>query len=218
MTPRVTYDGDIILEITRREQRARPGHATSPARTCRRSSRARCTTKLRLRDGESNLLAGLLREDERKSLTGFPGVMRLPIVKQLFSANDNTIKQTDIVMLLTPRIIRTHDLRAQDLSPIYIGTQSNMSLTGPPATIGGAPEPVRAAAGRSARRAMPGDADRAVDRAGGAADAAVRRTQPPAAPVLPTGSTQRPSSRRAARRFPAWCRRRRRRRRRRRAT
>src|SRR6185503_12098398 len=54
--------------------------------------------------------------------------------------NDNTIKQTDIVMLLTPRIIRTHDLSARDLSPIYIGTQSNMSLTGPPATIG-APEP-----------------------------------------------------------------------------
>ena len=97
------------------------------------------TTKLRLRDGESNLLAGLLREDERKSLTGFPGILRLPIVKQLFSNNENTIRQTDIVMLLTPRIIRTHELRAQDLSPIYIGTQSNMSLTGPPATIGGPP-------------------------------------------------------------------------------
>ncbi len=44
----------------------------------------------------------------------------------MFSANDNTIKQTDIVMLLTPRIIRTHELTADDLSPIYIGTQSNM--------------------------------------------------------------------------------------------
>ena len=36
------------------------------------------TTKLRLRDGESNLLAGLLREDERRSLSGFPGLIRLP--------------------------------------------------------------------------------------------------------------------------------------------
>ena len=34
-------------------------------------------------------------------------------------------------MLLTPRIVRTHELTAQDLSPIYIGTQSNMSLGGP---------------------------------------------------------------------------------------
>ena len=134
-----------------REQRARPGHRTSPARTCRRSSRARCQTKLRLRDGESNLLAGLLREDERKSLTGFPGIMRLPIVKQLFSNNDSVIKQTDIVMLLTPRIMRTHELRASDLSPIYIGTQSNMALTGPPVTIGGAARTGAASASRRTR-------------------------------------------------------------------
>ena len=68
------------------------------------------TTRLRLRDGESNLLAGLLREDERKSLTGFPGAIHVPILKQLFSANDNQIAQTDIVMLLTPHIVRTHEL------------------------------------------------------------------------------------------------------------
>src|SRR4029453_11853066 len=139
MTPRVTYDGDIILEITL-ENSARGQDTNIAGQNLPSFFSRKVQTKLRLRDGESNLLAGLLREDERKSLKGFPGVMRLPVVKQLFSANDNTIKQTDIVMLLTPRIIRTHDLRARDLSPIYIGTQSNMALTGPPATIGG-PEP-----------------------------------------------------------------------------
>ena len=50
-------------------------------------------TKLRLRDGESNLLAGLLREDERRSLRGFPGVLRLPVVRQLFSSNDEAIRK-----------------------------------------------------------------------------------------------------------------------------
>ena len=121
--------------------------------------------------------------------------MRLPIVQQLFSDNDNTIRQTDIVMLLTPRIIRTHELRAQDLSPIYIGTQSNMSLTGPPATIGGAPRARSAAAQpRRRRRATPPARRRrrhtppvAPHRA-----AVSRRRSRPAAPVLPTGSTQQP--------------------------
>ena len=75
------------------------------------------TTKLRLRDGESNLLAGLLREDERRPLTGFPGAIHLPVLKQLFSSNDNPIEQTDIVMLLTPRIVRTHELTQSDLQP-----------------------------------------------------------------------------------------------------
>ena len=141
MTPRVTYDGDIILEITL-ENSARGQDTNIAGQNLPSFFSRKVQTKLRLRDGESNLLAGLLREDERRSLTGFPGVMRLPIVRQLFSNNDTNIKQTDIVMLLTPRIIRTHDLTANDLSPIYIGTQSNMALTGPPVTIGGSePEP-----------------------------------------------------------------------------
>ena len=140
MTPRVTYDGDVFLEITV-ENSARGQDTNIAGQNLPSFFSRKVQTKLRLRDGESNLLAGLLREDERQSLKGFPGIMRLPVVRQLFSANDNTVKQTDIVMLLTPRIIRTHDLRAQDLSPIYIGTQSNMSLTGPPATILGPPEP-----------------------------------------------------------------------------
>ena len=136
MTPRVTYDGDVILDITvensSRGQDLLVGDQNLPSFFSRK-----VTTKLRLRDGESNLLAGLLREDERRSLRGFPGVMRLPIVKQLFSDNDKNIRQTDIVMLLTPRIVRTHELRASDLSPIYIGTQANMTLGGPPAVMGG---------------------------------------------------------------------------------
>src|SRR6185436_1816295 len=93
------------------------------------------TTKLRLREGESTLLAGLLREDERKLLTGFPGILRLPIIKQLFSSNDQNVQQTDIVMLLTPRIVRTHELTPEDVSPIFIGTQTNLGLNGPPPLI-----------------------------------------------------------------------------------
>ncbi|HEX6161754.1 MAG TPA: cohesin domain-containing protein, partial [Vicinamibacterales bacterium] len=97
-------------------------------------------------------------------------------------------------------------LRAQDLSPIYIGTQSNMSLTGPPATIGGGviePDPAAAAAMPIAPGAIapaaPGTAQPGTPTAPSAAPIAPPSpattqptTQPPAAPVLPTGSTQRP--------------------------
>ncbi len=194
LTPRVTYDNDIILEITI-DLSGRGQDTNIAGQNLPSFSTRKVGTKLRLRDGESNLLAGLLREDERKSLTGFPGVMRLPIVRQLFSNNDTNIKQTDIVMLLTPRIVRTHELRAQDLSPIYIGTQSNMSLTGPPATIGGTPEPEAAAPTPQAPLA-PGVAPSPV-MAGNVAPATPAAPspgspQPPAAPVLPTGSTQQP--------------------------
>jgi general secretion pathway protein D len=90
------------------------------------------TTVLRLREGESSLLAGLLREDQRKLLSGFPFLLRVPVIKQLFSNNDTNVTQSDIVMLLTPRIVRTHELTPQDVGPIRIGTQANLGLSGPP--------------------------------------------------------------------------------------
>jgi general secretion pathway protein D len=46
------------------------------------------------------------------------------------------VEQSDVVMLLTPRIVRTREFSAQDLGPIYIGTQSNLGLSGPPPLIG----------------------------------------------------------------------------------
>ncbi|MCC7034973.1 MAG: hypothetical protein IT179_19280 [Acidobacteria bacterium] len=145
MTPRVTYEGEIILELSV-ESSARGQDTNIAGQNLPSFLSRKVVTKLRLRDGESNLLAGLLREDERRSLRGFPGILRLPLVRQLFSANDESIRQSDIVMLLTPRIIRTHELTATDLSPIYVGTQSNMALGGPPPLISvGGTEPPPAA-------------------------------------------------------------------------
>ena len=64
---------------------------------------------------------------------------RYQVLKHLFAASDDTIAQTDIVMLLTPRIIRTHEYTARDLSPIYVGTNQNFGLTGPPPLIAAPP-------------------------------------------------------------------------------
>jgi general secretion pathway protein D len=136
ITPRVTFDGDIIMDLT--VESSTLGQNVNVAGESLPSFGSRkVTTRLRLRDGESDLLAGLLRQDERKSLSGFPGAIHLPILKQLFSNNDNNISQTDIVMLLTPHIVRTHELTKADLEPLYIGSQGSFGLTGPAPTIAG---------------------------------------------------------------------------------
>jgi type II secretory pathway component GspD/PulD (secretin) len=139
MTPRVTVEGDIILDLVVESstlgEDVEVAGVTAPSFGSRKVS-----TRLRLRDGESNLLAGLLREDERRLVRGFPGAVNVPILKQLFSGNDTAIAQTDIVMLLTPRIVRTHELAQRDLNPIYIGTQQNLGLSGPPPLIAPPPE------------------------------------------------------------------------------
>jgi general secretion pathway protein D len=134
MTPRVTFDGDIVLKLT--VESSTLGQDVNIAGQNLPSFGSRkVETTLRLRDGESTLLAGLLREDERRTLTGFPGLMRLPIFRQLFTSNDLSKGQTDIVMLLTPRIVRTHELTQEDVNPVYIGSQQNLGLTGPPPLI-----------------------------------------------------------------------------------
>ncbi len=144
VTPRVTYDGDIILDLE--VESSTKGSDVNVAGTNLPSfGQRKVTTRMRLRDGESNLLAGLLRDDERKSLTGFPGGIHVPVIKQLFSANESQISQTDIVMLLTPHIIRTQALTERNLQEIYIGTAQNPVLGGVPPLIG---SPGDAAAGQ----------------------------------------------------------------------
>ena len=138
MTPRVTYENEIILDLS--VENSTLGANIDVAGTSMPTFGSRSVqTRLRLRDGESNLLAGLLREDDRTTLRGFPGMTKVPILRKLFGDTDETVRTTDIVMLLTPRIVRGHELTQRDISPIHIGTQTNFGPTGPPPLI--APQP-----------------------------------------------------------------------------
>lgn len=134
ITPRVTLEGDVLIELSV-ESSSRGADVNVAGTNYPSFGSRKVGTKLRLRDGESNLLAGLLREDERRSLNGFPGAIHVPVLKQLFSNNDQIVAQTDIVMLLTPRIIRTQGITEEDLKPVFIGSQQNLALGGAPPLI-----------------------------------------------------------------------------------
>lgn len=64
------------------------------------------TTSLRLRDGQTQVLAGLINDEDRKRATGVPGLSTLPLVGRLFGVHDDGRKKTEIVMLITPRVVR----------------------------------------------------------------------------------------------------------------
>jgi general secretion pathway protein D len=134
LEPRVTFDGDVIMKVALEISAKGPDVNVAGQNLPSFFSR-KVETRIRLRDGESNLLAGLLRDNERKTLKGVPGISHVPILRDLFASNDREIVQTDIVMLLTPHIVRTHELSQRDFSPIYIGTQQNLGQTGPPPLI-----------------------------------------------------------------------------------
>ncbi len=138
MTPRVTYENEIVLELLVETSTLGANIAVAGVELRTFGSRL-VETRLRLRDGESNLLAGLLREEDRNTLRGFRGLLRVPLLRSLFGGTRDEIRQTDIVILLTPLIVRGHELTQDDLNPIRIGTQTHFGLTGPPPLI--APQP-----------------------------------------------------------------------------
>ncbi len=117
ITPRTHHDDEVSLalriEVSSISGTGFGGLPTFGNRTI--------NTVIRLRDGETNLLAGLIRDDERQVLSGIPGLSDLPIVGRLFAHTRKQTQETDIVMTLTPRIIRVLDLTEEDLRPFRVG-------------------------------------------------------------------------------------------------
>ena len=112
-------------------------------------------TTIRLRDGETSLLAGLIRDNERNILDGIPGLSDLPIVGRLFSHSQRQTEQSDIVLTLTPHIVRVLDLNESDLRPFKVGRES--VTPGGPAGAGPSPTVrTRGAPGSSAGSAGAG--------------------------------------------------------------
>ncbi len=85
---------------------------------------------IRLKDGETNFLAGLIRTDEANSESGIPGLSDIPILGRLFGKSTVDVKRTDVMLTLTPHIIRTPDVTEGDLMPIWVGTESNITFRG----------------------------------------------------------------------------------------
>ena len=87
-------------------------------------------TVIRLQDGETNFLAGLLRSDEVSGETGVPGLSEIPVIGRLFSRNRRETQRTDVILTMTPHIIRRSDITEDDLLPIWVGTEQNLTFRG----------------------------------------------------------------------------------------
>jgi general secretion pathway protein D len=79
------------------------------------------STTIRLKDGETNMLAGLIRDDERRSLAGIPGLSDIPLIGRLFAYNHKETQTSDIILTLTPRIVRVLELTDTDLAAFRVG-------------------------------------------------------------------------------------------------
>jgi general secretion pathway protein D len=84
--------------------------------------------EIRLKEGEVNLLGGILEDTTTKALSGIPGLAQVPILKYLFSQSSTEHKENEIVFALIPHIVRAPDISALNQEALDVGTASAIEL------------------------------------------------------------------------------------------
>lgn len=87
-------------------------------------------TSLRLRDGETQALAGLIKDEQRDSATHLPGLGKLPLIGHLFSNETNKHSKSEIVLLITPHVVRSLATPDAHVIEFLSGTSANPSTEG----------------------------------------------------------------------------------------
>lgn len=120
LTPRTHHDDNVSLQLkVEVSSISGTGYGGLPTFGNRSVS-----SVIRLKDGETSILGGLIRDDERTILEGLPGISEVPIVGRLFARNHREREETDIILTLTPHIVRVLDLSDVDLRPFRVGRDS----------------------------------------------------------------------------------------------
>jgi general secretion pathway protein D len=126
MKPRIHLEKEVTLEVEIKvSSLAGTGVADIPIINTREIKNT-----IRLKDGETNLLAGLLRDEERKSVSGITGLKDVPILGYLFSSTETVIDQTDVILTITPHVIRTLPLTDADAQPLWVDPNGITDVSG----------------------------------------------------------------------------------------
>jgi general secretion pathway protein D len=84
--------------------------------------------EIRLKEGEASILGGLVEKTDTKSINGWPGVGKIPLLRYLFSEDTKSYEDDEILIILTPRIVRMPEWTRANLRPLYSGSESNVQV------------------------------------------------------------------------------------------
>jgi general secretion pathway protein D len=82
----------------------------------------------RLQDGEVNLVGGILEDSESQSMSGYPWLTKIPILKYFFGQTDKERRENEIIFAITPHIIRAQDITDQNLRMVDVGTGNSVGI------------------------------------------------------------------------------------------
>jgi general secretion pathway protein D len=141
--PRVHHNREVTLKLTVEVSNLGDEVSVGPNQTAVTIGTRTITSVIRLQSGESSLLAGLIRRDTGETEVKTPLLSDIPFLGRLFTTKSKELRRTDLVLTLTPSIIRFPDINEADLAPMWVGTESQISYYGsrsPRIESGRAPE------------------------------------------------------------------------------
>jgi general secretion pathway protein D len=133
MQPTIHFDGDVSLKL-KVEISSETGSTTISGVTEPIIGQQSVEEAIRLKEGESNILGGLLQEQDNRTKSGTPGLGEIPVLRYLFSTNQHEVQRGEIVFLLTPHLVRRIQIDQTNLRRIDTGTSTSIELREIPAT------------------------------------------------------------------------------------
>jgi general secretion pathway protein D len=122
--PRVHPDGDVSMklsvEVSQITGTSNIGGIEQPV-----ISQRKIEHDIRLKDGEVSVLGGLMERTVTKNVNGIPGLAQLPLFRYLFSDNSNEVAEDEVLIVLTPHVLRFPSITAENLRTLAAGTDSN---------------------------------------------------------------------------------------------
>ncbi len=127
LTPRVHPNRDVSLklkvEVSAHTSDVSIGGITQPV-----ISQRVIDDDIRLKEGEVNIVGGLVQRTESKTLEGWPGLAKLPLLRYLFSHDRKEYQEDEVLIVLTPRIVRIPEWTKANLRPLYSGSETNVQV------------------------------------------------------------------------------------------
>jgi general secretion pathway protein D len=84
---------------------------------------------IRLKEGESSVLGGLVTKSDTKQLNGWPGLAHVPILRYFFSDDSRNSEDDEILIVLTPHIVRMPEWTRSNLKTLYAGSETNVQVS-----------------------------------------------------------------------------------------
>lgn len=127
ITPKVHSNGEVtlkvVMDISSVTGTSNIGGISQPV-----IGQRKIEHEVRLKEGEVNMLGGMLEDSQTKSLTGIPGLSQIPILKYLFGQTNTDHSETETVFVLIPHIVRAHEYNDMNQEALDVGTANAIEL------------------------------------------------------------------------------------------